>query len=701
MTYPTLQVAVDVPSYTDITAYVCHDTMQISRGRSDPSGDFQPATGTFSLINTDGRFDPSDTSGPYTDNFRLRTPVYIYATLSGDTFMIAKGWITSIRQRWNHRGEQIAEVSWIDALGILATYELPESAWDYVIAGRTGKVCWFKLGDDTTSTARDYSGNEAHGRYVTYEGSVGPYGAGRTPDVVVREGVSSPLIPQVDRPGRSWGKMIAAADQPLNSLALGDNWRSTAIVCDQSTATLQTSGQNWSIEAWLTIRPAFALNNAGVKAGNQISSGLYQWGETAYWNGTASPGPTGPMTRIGWYVYGSGLVTHYKTTGGINGLVLGANPLDFADDPTGPIHLVLTRNGSTLTWYVDGNTVGITNMASVPLATGFPLVIGAASAFGWNESFAYDPVGFNSEIGDVVVYNRALSLGEIRQSHYAGRYGRTDGFNDPLLPGEAFSQVINVADADFPIGGETRPIDDGSHYVIPGPWNRRNALDYIRLIARSENGQVFAEHENESVRFLPSNWQLAYTPASSVQWIITDDDIADPGGGTWGTGDIVTGHTGGALSVDDGGLINDVTVTWRGGTVPHSDSTSVGTFGRLRRSIDTALSDVRDAKSRAEWEVWRYGSVVSKISSITVEPADETSWYAALSLDLLHRVRVILTRPDGSQFDQECFVESITHSIDMGQGAWRTTLGLSAADLPAAPFVIDSSEIAGPDVVWY
>lgn len=159
MTYPTFEVAADLPGYTNITAYVCHDTVQISRGRSDPSGDFQPATGTFSLINTDGRFDPSDTSGPYGANFRLRTPVYIYADLGADTFTLATGWVTSIRQRWNHRNEQIAEVSWIDALGLLATYELPESAWDHVIGQRPGKVCWFKLGNDTTSTVRDYSGN--------------------------------------------------------------------------------------------------------------------------------------------------------------------------------------------------------------------------------------------------------------------------------------------------------------------------------------------------------------------------------------------------------------------------------------------------------------------------------------------------------------------------------------------------------------
>lgn len=699
MTYPTLQVAVDVPSYTDITAYVCHDTMQISRGRSDPSGDFQPATGTFSLINSDGRFDPSDTSGPYTDNFRLRTPVYIYADLNGDTFPLANGWITSIRQRWNHRGEQVAEVSWIDALGLLATYELPESAWDHVIGLRSGKVCWFKLGDDTTSTARDYSGNEAHGRYVTYEGTVGPYGAGRTPEVVVREGVSSPLIPQVDRPGRSWGKMIAAADQPLNNRTTGDNWRSTAVVCDQTTATLQNPSQNWSIEAWVTVRPAFALSNSALKAGSQISSGLYQWGDTAYWDGASSPGPTGPMTRIGTYVYGNGLVTHYTAAGGINGIDLGVNPLDSADDPTGPIHLVLTRSGTTLTWYVNGSSIGTTSLASVPLATGFPLTIGAASAYGWNESNAWDPVGFNSEIGDVVVYNRALAGFEITASYIAGKWGRTDSTAGAMLPGEAFQQASDIASGEFFYADDV-PIGDGSHYVVPGPFARRNALDYMRLLARSENGQLYATAESV-VTFLPSAWQLTAPNAAAVQWIITDDDIADPGGGTWGAGDIVTGHTGGALSVDDGGLINDVTVTWRGGTVPYSNSTSVGTFGRLRRSIDTALSDVRDAKSRAEWEVWRYGSVVSKISSITVEPADETSWYAALSLDLLHRVRVILTRPDGSQFDQECFVESISHSIDMGQGAWRTTLGLSAADLPAAPFVIDSSEIAGPDVVWY
>jgi hypothetical protein len=693
--YPDVKVYADVsgnplsdpPTWTEITAYVCHESIEIARGQGAGVGDVQPGTLSLSLID-DGRFDPSATAGAYYPDFTLRTRIYVAANDSwadDDEYLLFSGYITSLRQRWNHRAEQIADVTAIDVLGVLATVELPESAWDHVIGNRTGKVAWHKLGTDSTSTVRDYSGNGADARYVTYEGSVGPYGAARTPDVIVQAGVSDPIIAQVDRPSQSWGKMIAEAGQPLGTIdaTVARGPRSTSIVCDQTTAALQEPGQDWSVEMWLTYRPALSMVG-DFQFDSQVDTYLFQWGD----NGDVYS--SGPMLR--WVIpEGQRYVVPrwYDGSGTIGeGSSVVVLPVSGQADP---LHVVFAHDSGTVTIYVNGTSAGTVSISSAPLARGFPLFLAPT----WYGPGATNLGSWWGTLGDVVIYNRAITSTEVEASYVAGRWGRIDSTAGALKPGDAIDQILTIISGDLYV--QTGSFDVGEHDIIPGPLNARSALEYVRTAASSDGGVLFSSRRGRLVYNGP-NWPLDY---SSATWIVTDDDIADPGGGSFGAGGVVVGHTGATLATDEQGVANDVSVRWHGGEVRSANTTSVATFGRLRSSVATVLSDVRDAQSRAEFEAWRLGAVRAKVDAVTVEPASEADWYCAMTSDLLTRMRVIVTRPDGTQVDRDYHVAGVRHSIDMGQGAWRTTFSLTPADWPAKPFVIGTSELNGPDVVWY
>jgi hypothetical protein len=688
MPYPTVRVYVDLSAtglaaattWTEITSFVCHDTLSFSYGRSRGVDEVQPGSGSFALINVDGRFDPSYTAGPYGSNFRLRRRVKVEAVLNSTTYSVAYGWIESITQRWNHRAEQIAEVRFTDALGALARHELPESVWDHRIAARSGKVAWFKLGSDTTSTAVDYSGLRANGRYVTYEGVNSPYGASATPKQVIQAGVTDPVMQQVDRPGRSFSAMIAEADQPLGGVALNENWRTTAIVCDQTSAALITPTQDATFEMWVTLRPAFPLDSQNLKSGNAIETCLLQWGDAINLGGGASP--EGPMVRLGFTDAGQLRLSRYAG-GFIQSSIVGATAL-----PSGePVHIVFRKSGTSLTLYVNGQLNGGTlGLPSSNIPWGFPLVLGYAT--GYSSGVSGHMAGNWSTWGDVVLYNRALSATEIVENYQAGRWGNLT-FSGVTTAGEAVSQALTIAGYGLTISA----VETTGHVVEPGPLNRRSVLDYIREVSTSE-GALWWFGPGGTLTWWANDWSVRKAVSTTDQFLFTDDNTT--------FGGLEVGHAGDVrLTFDDSVLVNDCTVTWRGGEVRSENSTSITAYGRSRKSVSTLLANSGDAQDRADWETWRRGTPLPEISEITVEPNDDTSWLSVLSIDLGYRVRVIATRPNGTKLDADYWIESINYAFAMGQDVCQVRFGLAPADTPAAPFILNTSTLNSSAVLWY
>ncbi len=80
---------VDTPVWTDVIAYV--RGMTINRGRGSVHSEFDAGSLTLVLDNTDGRFDPNNSSGPYNPNLKLGIPVRIQATHSVTTYDLFRG----------------------------------------------------------------------------------------------------------------------------------------------------------------------------------------------------------------------------------------------------------------------------------------------------------------------------------------------------------------------------------------------------------------------------------------------------------------------------------------------------------------------------------------------------------------------------------------------------------------------------------
>lgn len=712
MSYPIVTVKIDVsgnalsvaPTWTDITSYVCHDNLSVTWGRSRGADDFQPGSGSFSLINTDGRFDPTLTTGPYYGEFGLRTRVLIQVAPPSAAFTndVMVGYITRLEQRWNHRSEMVTAVSFTDLLGVLATLEMPESAWDYVIAARTGKVAWFKPGGDTTSTAKDWSGLNRHGRYVTYEGYNGPYEGSPTPRQVVQAGVTDSVIPGVDRPSRSWAKMIAEADQPSWTSNNWDNWRATALIADQSTESLADPQGDCTIECWVAPRGAYALTENALTTGYQTDSGLAQWGSPPFVGSGAPTAVMGPWIRYGWRDSGLLMVTGTLSTGGLvrrasnsTGAVSATPNGNVGADTNEPRHLVVRRTGSMVEFFIDGvatnNKVDL-SLSSFTYPRGFPLVLGVSNGFGQN--LTASPCAWWSTLGDVVIYNRALTAGEITESYIAGLWGRIDSVADTMTAGEAIDQAATFAALSVSFDRSIYTSADSSHRVSPGPWNRKSVLAYMRELAGADAAGLYVE--STFLMYQPNTYPVADAQTYDGDWLVSDD-------GTTTGFDL--GHSGVTLSLDDSLIANDVTVQWVGGSTQAENTTSIARYSRFRRSISTPLSLTVEAQGRAEFEVWRRANPVPDIGSITIEPTNENEWREFASPYWGQPLRVIVTRPDGTKIDGLYSVESVRMEVAMGQGPARLTLGMTPAEVstghPGAPFIIDTSLVAGVDLVWY
>lgn len=84
--------------YSDVSAYV--RDVSIRRGRQRPVDRFTAGTATVVLTNTDARFDPRNTSGPYTaagiSGVVPMRPIRISATYNGTTYRLFTGFIDSL-----------------------------------------------------------------------------------------------------------------------------------------------------------------------------------------------------------------------------------------------------------------------------------------------------------------------------------------------------------------------------------------------------------------------------------------------------------------------------------------------------------------------------------------------------------------------------------------------------------------------------
>lgn len=127
-----------VPSWTDITAYVRQFSTE--RGRSHVLDEMQAGVATLVLSNNDSRFDPSNTTSPYTPNVRVFTPVRIRATHSAVTYDLYRGFATGWPQSYPAFKDSIVVLNCVDAFRLMAMHDVAQTESSELAGTRVGNL---------------------------------------------------------------------------------------------------------------------------------------------------------------------------------------------------------------------------------------------------------------------------------------------------------------------------------------------------------------------------------------------------------------------------------------------------------------------------------------------------------------------------------------------------------------------------------
>lgn len=116
------------PSFTDVSAF--SKGFSTSRGRSSVLDTFFAGTGTILLENMDGRFDPINTSSPYTPNLKIGTPVRIQVVHSAVTYTLFRGMVDAWPIEYSNSGQYSeVPVPITDLTPVLAGFNMVDTAY--------------------------------------------------------------------------------------------------------------------------------------------------------------------------------------------------------------------------------------------------------------------------------------------------------------------------------------------------------------------------------------------------------------------------------------------------------------------------------------------------------------------------------------------------------------------------------------------
>jgi len=107
-------------TYTDVSDYVLK--IDIKRGRQQALSEVGTGTATVVFDNQDRRFDPTNTSSPYSPNVIPNKPIRISATYDATTYRLFEGFIEQFPQQFVASGNQ--SITTVTALDAFALFKL-------------------------------------------------------------------------------------------------------------------------------------------------------------------------------------------------------------------------------------------------------------------------------------------------------------------------------------------------------------------------------------------------------------------------------------------------------------------------------------------------------------------------------------------------------------------------------------------------
>lgn len=615
--------ALSSATWTDVTSYV--RSIRATRGKQREQDDhFAPGQATVVLDNSDGRFDPNNTSSPYSPNVlpmrRIRILASDPSVIYDDTSVtyddsevgydgyrsVFVGYIREWPQQWRGPNDGHVTLNAVDAFAILTNRSLPESVWVYEIE-QDAPDHWWRLSEESGTTAVD-SGFGSRTVDGTYSGS----------------------------------PTLAVAS------LIEHNSDNTAVTFDGADDLL-AAGQEAAVGAAFTIE--LVIDNQGAVVDEPVA--LFVQGDlenphlAVYLQGNS-----------GWSNPGAVEVQfNASTSQTASGTV--------RVDDQGLHHVLVTYDGTTATIYTDGTANGTATASpppSGPIRWAAPFSTQTVLNQSGNEKALVSAAATLDELG---TYSSALS--STRATAHA------TAVDEPWNADTSGARVGRMLDlAGWP--SADRDVDTGQATFGDGSFaDDSDVLAYLNRCADSENGHLFITKDGK-VRFVQRYALITESRFNTSR--VTFADANSTGAGEYYYQDLELD----AFGVDD--VVNAWTVQRKFGVSQTAEDATSQSNYLTRSKTKTALLMDTDAEAlaAAQYYLARTKDPNTKISKMVFVPgADDNIWEWILGLELMDRVTVQRDPPgSGTVLNKEVHIIGIQHEI--GPQSWVTTMWLSPTD---------------------
>jgi hypothetical protein len=123
------------PTWTDVSAYVDLNVgLTITPGRTAERSSISPRRLSFTLDNTDDRFNPRNASGPYYGDLVPRVPVRVRVNYSATDYTLYRGFVDGGWPQDFAQQARVVPIQAVDAVGWAAQAPTPRSAYEAEVA---------------------------------------------------------------------------------------------------------------------------------------------------------------------------------------------------------------------------------------------------------------------------------------------------------------------------------------------------------------------------------------------------------------------------------------------------------------------------------------------------------------------------------------------------------------------------------------
>lgn len=260
----------------------------------------------------------------------------------------------------------------------------------------------------------------------------------------------------------------------------------------------------------------------------------------------------------------------------------------------------------------------------------------------------------------------------------ARRFAITSGTASPSLSGARVEAVLDMFTVDWPT--DKRSIDTGDSQLCTQEWSGQNALEYLQLVEKSEQGQLFMGKDGN----LTFRSRSASTPRSAG--LVT---FADDGSGIDYKRVFVNYGT--EL------MVNRATVTAPLATAVANNELSQITYGVIAEEIETVCAPGDVVQNIADFTVAKYAQPEYRFDALVVDitrlPSGDIS--TIMDLELGDVVEVKFTPNNvGDPIDQYAQIIGIEYDVEVD--TYDVIFRLSSLDFTS--LVLDDTEFGKLDV---